>query len=115
MATEIIRGLKPNQRFWIAIKFGLLISLIEIISQFNLKKGILIYGILGYTLVATILFYALTFEGLGHMNLIWSCMSIITCYTLGRIYFDEPFNRFTIIAIVLALTAIYFAHRSDEL
>lgn len=114
MATEILRGLNPNQRFWIAIKFALLISLIEIISQFNLKKGVLIYGILGYTLVATILFYALTFEGLGHMNLIWSSMSIITCYILGKLYFDEPFNRYTIIAITLAIFAIYFAHRSDE-
>jgi len=49
------------------------------------------------------------------MNLVWSSISIITCYILGKLYFNEPFNRYTVVAIILAILAIYFAHRSDEL
>jgi multidrug transporter EmrE-like cation transporter len=52
---------------------------------------------------------------MGHVNLLWSCISIIFAITIGAILFGEPFNRFTIFAIILAVAAIYFAQKADNL
>lgn len=112
--AEILVNLNPNQRFWIVIRLAILISIIEAFSQFSLKNNNIVPGIIGYICVASVLLYSFRYEGLGHMNLVWSCISIIVCYILGCIYLKEPFNKYTFIAILLALGAIYFAHQSDE-
>jgi len=111
---EILSNLKPNARFWVVIKFAILISIIESISQASIKGKKVIYGFIGYGIIVLILSNAYNYEGLGHMNLVWSCVSIITCYIIGCIGFKEPFNNYTIGAIFCALMAIYLAHRSDE-
>lgn len=115
MPDEILSNLTPNQRFWIVIRFALLISIIEVFSQYSLKNNKIIYGMIGYLCVALVLLQSYNYEALGHMNLVWSCISIIACYILGCVYMNEPFNKYTFVAIVLALGAIYFAHQSDEI
>lgn len=112
--VEIIDHLTPNKRFWIVIKFALLISFIEAFAQYHLKNDTPYLGILGYIGVACVLIISYKYENLGHMNLVWSCVSIIVCYALGYYYFKEPINKYTFIAISCALLAIYFAHKSDE-
>lgn len=112
---EIISHLEPHQRFIKVIKLAILISLVELFGQYNLKYKNITYGILGYVCVALILLISYDYEGFGHMNLAWSCISIITCYTIGYYIFNEPFNKYTKIAIILSIMAIYFAHKSDEL
>jgi multidrug transporter EmrE-like cation transporter len=52
--------------------------------------------------------------GMGHMNLVWSCTSIIICYIISHFVYKESINKYTVIAILLAIAAIYFAHQSDE-
>jgi drug/metabolite transporter (DMT)-like permease len=111
---EVISGLDPNKRFFIVIKFAILISLVEAFSQFNLKNNTFIFGILGYICVALILYNSYHYENMGHMNLVWSCTSIIICYIISHIFFNEHINKYTFYAIILAISAIYFAHRSDE-
>ena len=113
--VEVLNDLVPNQRFWIVIRFAILISLIETFTQFTIKKRNIISGILGYSLIVLILYNAYNYEGLGHMNLVWSCVSIITCYIVGCVYLNEPFNKYTVGAIFFALCAIYLAHRADEI
>jgi multidrug transporter EmrE-like cation transporter len=112
--TEILNNLNPNRRFWIVIKFAILISIIESLTQLNIKKKNLVYGIIGYSIIVFILYKAYDYEGLGHMNLVWSCVSIISCYIIGYIFFNEQINHYTLAAILFATTAIYLAHRSDE-
>jgi drug/metabolite transporter (DMT)-like permease len=41
-------------------------------------------------------------------------MSIIIAYIVGVFIFGESINRYTILAIIFAMLAIYFAHRQDE-
>ena len=112
--AEILSHLGPNQRFWIVIQFALLISFIEVFAQFSLKSGQVWFGFMGYAFIVLILLRAYKYEGLGHMNMIWSCVSIIMCYIMGYLYFNEPVNKYTFIAIIFAMLAIYFAHMSDE-
>ena len=112
--VEILNNLNPNQRFWIVIKFAILISIIETFSQYNVKNKNIFCGILGYSLIVLILYKAYNYEGLGHMNLVWSCVSIITCYAVGCVNFNENFNKYTVGAIFFAICSIYLAHRSDE-
>lgn len=111
---EIISQLDPQHRFIRVIKLAILISLIELVGQYNLKNKKIIYGVIGYIGVALLLSLSYDYEGFGHMNLVWSCISIITCYIIGYYLFNEPFNKYTKIAIILSMMAIYFAHKSDE-
>lgn len=111
---EILSNLTPNQRFWLVIKFALAISLVESISQVNIKNKNILIGLMGYTIIVLILYNSYDYEGLGHMNLVWSCVSIIMCYLMGYLFFNESINIYTAGAIVFSLCAIYLAHRSDE-
>lgn len=112
--TEILNNLSPNKRYWIVIKFAILISMIESLSQLSIKKKKLVYGIIGYTIIVFVLYNAYDYEGLGHMNLVWSCVSIIFCYIIGYLFFNEQINKYTLAAIIFSIIAIYLAHRSDE-
>ena len=86
---EILSNLTPNQRFWLVIKFALVISFVESISQVNIKNKNLFIGLIGYFIIVFILYNAYNYEGLGHMNLVWSCVSIIMCYLMGYLFFEE--------------------------
>lgn len=112
--AEILSNLTPNKRFLIVIQFALIISLIEVFAQYHLKTENIIAGIVFYAIIALILFKAYKYEGLGHMNLVWSCVSIIMAYVVGSLFFGEPTNKYTVIAIIFAMLAILFAHFSDE-
>lgn len=112
---EVISGLNPNERFHTVLKLAILISLVEAFSQAQLKNDTFILGLLGYMCVAYILYQSYHYEGMGHMNLVWSCTSIIICYIISYVLYKEPINKYTLIAIFFAILAIYFAHQSDEL
>jgi multidrug transporter EmrE-like cation transporter len=112
---EIVNKRTPNARFWIVIRFAILICLAESFSQSTLKHNKHpSLGFLGYMIVAALLYKSYEYENLGHMNLVWSCMSIITGYIVGYLLFNETLNKYTIVSITLALIAIYTAHLSDE-
>jgi multidrug transporter EmrE-like cation transporter len=117
---EPINKFTLNGRLLIVILFGLLLAIVELFAQYNLKYGNannkqknVYIGLLGYILVGFILYSSYTYERMGEINLVWSCISFITVYYVGNIYFNEPFNKYTIIAIILAIMSIYFAHLSD--
>ena len=120
-SSEIINGKIPNQRFWTVIGIVTAISLVECYSQYSLKKGngehnynSLFIGVIGYSIVCYLLWQSYNFEAMGHVNLLWSCMSIILAFLVGILMFKEKFNHYTLIAIALAISAIYVSHLSDE-
>jgi drug/metabolite transporter (DMT)-like permease len=119
---ELLDGKAPNERFWVVIWIIVAITFVEACAQATLKtaraKGmpyLVPLGIAFYATVAALLYLAYRYEGLGHVNLVWSCASIIIAILIGCILFNEPHNKYTYIAILLAFAAIYFAHRADEL
>lgn len=119
---EILDGKTPNERFWIVILIIVAITIVEACAQASLKTAqikkypyLVPLGIVFYVGVATLLYFSYKYEGLGHINLVWSCASIIIAILIGCIFFNEPHNKYTYIAMLLAFAAIYFAHRADEL
>jgi multidrug transporter EmrE-like cation transporter len=74
---------------------------------------IIAIGIVGYIMVALLLVTAYRYEDMGHMNMTWSCLSIVTAYLMGYLLFQEHINNYTIMSIALALSAIYVGHLSD--
>ena len=121
-SPEILDHKTPNQRFWIVIWVIATITIVEACAQATLKTArakkmpyLVPLGMLFYAIVAGLLYFTYNYEGLGHVNLVWSCASIIIAIIIGCVFFQEPHNKFTYIAILLAFAAIYFAHRADEL
>lgn len=119
---EIKEGLDPDQRFWIVIFIVMLIASLEACGQTCLKKArtnqILVFALMGaifYVGVAALLYMSYKYDGLGHINLVWSCLSIIIAIGIGYYIFDEPMNRYTAATVACAFAAIYFAHKADEL
>ena len=112
---EILDHLYPKERFRTVILFGIIISFVEVYAQYSLKSKRKLFGIIGYIVVALILFKSYDYEALGHMNLVWSCISIILCFVLGVIIFKEPFNKYTFLSVCFALIAIYLGYLSDQL
>lgn len=121
-SPEVLDNKIPNQRFWPVIWIILAITVFEACAQTSLKTAraknkiyLIPLGVAFYATVATLLYFSYKYEGLGHVNLVWSCISIIVAILIGCLLFNEPHNKFTYIAILLAFAAIYFAHRADEL
>lgn len=121
-SPEVLDNKTPNERFWLVIWIIVAITIVEACAQATLKTarakkiGYLVpLGVLFYAIVAYLLFMTYKYEGLGHVNLVWSCASIIIAILVGCLLFNEPHNKYTYIAVVLAFSAIYFAHRADEL
>lgn len=112
---EVLQNRNPNQRFYIVIRFAIIISFIEMFSQAIIKHNTYpVLGVFGYIVLAIILHNAYNYENMGHMNLVWSCVSIIAGFLVSHYFFDERINRYTLFAILLAMLAIYTAHLSDE-
>lgn len=112
--TEILSQLKPDSRFFIVLMFAIAVSSVEVIALYHLKKRKMEISLICYFIIALLLTKAYEYEGIGHMNLMCSTVSIMLSYTIGNIYFGEPVNKYTYLAIIFALLAIYFAHLSDE-
>jgi drug/metabolite transporter (DMT)-like permease len=117
---EIIHGRTEAQRICISIAFVLGISLLEAGAQYNIRKSndtgdlrVLFLGILLYTSVCLMLYYAYDFDNIGHINLLWSCISIILAYMSGYFFFNENFNIYTILAVISCIIAIIFSYLAD--
>lgn len=119
---EILDNKTPNERFWVVIWLVVAITVIEALGQTVLKTArlrkmsyLVPFGASLYITVAILLYISYKYEGLGHVNLLWSCFSIIIAFLIGCMIFNEPHNRYTYIAMLCAFAGIYFAHRADEL
>ena len=98
-----------------------LITLSEAIAQYCIRCarnhsctkakciGLIFLGMLAYCIVGVLLYKVYSFENLGVTNLIWSCMSIIVAFIVGKFFFTEKIKKHDIIAICLAILAIIFA------
>ena len=110
-----------NENFSKIINLILIIAIVETLSLICLKEGeinnkrhFILCGILGYIIVAYVLCKTLTFEGIGQVNLVWNCITILTAFIAGHLLFNEKVNKYTFYAIVFAIIAIYLAQLSSD-
>lgn len=110
----------------IGLLLALAVSVSEAIGQYFIKSCSdcnkspkksylkLVYGTLAYMILCIILYKSYTYTKLGHMNLIWSCISIILAFLSGSYFFGEQLNFYTYLSIFFALCAIFSAHLSHS-
>ena len=110
-----------NENFSKIINLILIIAIVETLSLICLKEGevnnkrhFILCGILGYIIVAYVLCKTLTFEGIGQVNLVWNCITILTAFIAGHLLFNEKVNKYTFYSIVFAVIAIYLAQLSSD-
>lgn len=103
-----------NCKFPIVILLACFYAVVEVTALYNIKTGNVGIALICYLLIVTILMKAYEYEGIGHMNLITSIVSISLGYTIGHMYLEEKMNKYTILAMIFAVLAIYFAYLSDE-
>jgi multidrug transporter EmrE-like cation transporter len=101
------------------ILMAIIIAISESIAQNNIKNSvhgswIFLLGLSFYMVVGYLLHYAYHRFPLGKLNVIWSCISIISAITIGYFLYDEPFNNWTIYSMILALGAIYCSFKASE-
>ena len=104
----------------ILLTLVIVISILEICGQTcirkfreNGNKQFIILGIALYLTVVLLLFHSYRYHGMGIVNLLWSCLSIIMAIVVGHFIFNEEFNHYMAMAIVLAFAAIIFANLSQ--
>ena len=121
--SSLMKSCLPQSPIGIVVVFAIFIAFFEAIAQSSLKYFSLdrdkrsnfyvAIGVLGYIMVSLLLLTSYEYEDMGHMNMTWSCVSIITAYVMGFLLFEEHVNNYTIISIALALSAIYVGQISD--
>ena len=94
---EIIQGLSPNQRIRIVLPMIIAIAFFECYAQYTLKKGrtegsrqkwiCLGSAAIAYAVVCYLLYTSYKYDGIGHVNILWSCVSIILAYVVGVSFF----------------------------
>jgi len=109
--------------WFFALSMVILIAIVEMTSQFMMKKGAinkhietkyLLYGIIGYLLIAYILWITFEYRGMGEINLMWNVVTTISSAYIGYHYFKERTNNYTLYAILFAVLALYFNYMASQ-
>lgn len=110
-----------NSHFYILIGLVITISILEICGQTCIRKyredghiQFIILGIILYLIVVALLFHSYRYHGMGIINLLWSCLSIIMAIIVGYFVFNEAFNHYMAMAVVFAVSAIVFANMAQS-
>ena len=121
--NNIIEPILPESPFGVVVVFAIIIAFCEVVAQSSMKyyamdresrsELIILVGVAGYIMVALLLLTSYRYEDMGHMNMTWSCLSIIMAYAMGFLLFSETINHYTLMSVALALSAIYVGHLSD--
>jgi len=97
--------------------FAVLIAIIETCAQNTLKTANngtykFIIGLIIYSMVGYVLHYTYQNFPLSKVNVIWSCLSIIIATFLGYIIYNESMNTLKILAVILALSAVFCSYQA---
>jgi|LauGreDrversion4_2_1035121.scaffolds.fasta_scaffold226160_2 drug/metabolite transporter (DMT)-like permease len=113
--------MKMKMNIQLLYLFIFAITFSEGFGQFCLKKAksneckyFLLFGILSYAIVASLLFQTYEYAPVGNTNLIWSCLSIFVAFFVGYSFFSEQINKFTILSLFFATLSIYFAQKHEK-
>lgn len=94
------------------ILMALLIVIIEQCAQKSLQNSVhlwdfyYILGLFCYILVGWVLHYSYNNYPTSKINVVWSCMSIITAVLLGYALYNDTIDIYKIFAVTFAILAI---------
>jgi multidrug transporter EmrE-like cation transporter len=104
-----------NEELTSMIIISVIISIIEQIGQYLLKKSEQIFdiyytsGVVFYILVAITFHYIYNNYNVNKVNIIWACITIVLAVILGSLFENEDLTYNKIIALLFAILAIYFS------
>ena len=70
------------------------------------KWHFFLLAVLFYSLVCVGLYTMYGYKTMGIVNLIWSCLSILSILTVGVVFFHEEINRYDIAGIILVFLGL---------
>jgi len=83
---------------------------LALVKQYSLGKTTfiaMIIAILIYALQPILFLYALQFEGMAVMNLLWNVLSSVTVSLIGISYFKEKLTAAKTVGAILSVLAIF--------
>jgi multidrug transporter EmrE-like cation transporter len=97
------------------IIIAIIISLCEAFAQNYIKNSEsnvhfkMFVGLTFYIVLGFLLHHAYNNYELSRVNVVWSCISIITATVLGYILYNEHISFNNIISVIAACVAVYFS------
>jgi len=86
----------------------LFIVISEAIAQYCVRRckdeqkwHFFILAVFMYSLVCMGLYIVYGFKTMGIVNLLWSCLSIVSILTIGTVYFHDEINIYDIVGIFI--------------
>lgn len=70
------------------------------------KLHLFILGVFFYAFVCMGLYFMYGFRQMGIVNLMWSCMSILTIMIIGVIFFHEHIDIYDIMGMILVFSGL---------
>jgi multidrug transporter EmrE-like cation transporter len=78
----------------------LILVFVEVYALYSLKKQNLFRGIIGFIIVALLLYYLLKDKHIGIINHTWNLFSSLIIFLIGYLYFFERLSNLQIIGII---------------
>ncbi len=91
------------------IIFAIVITLVEAVSQYYIRKENVIVGGTGYLILTGVLLYTYKNSEMSAVNIIWSAMTILNAVILGKYFYNETVDSNKLIAAGLAIVAVILA------
>jgi len=89
---------------------------LALVKQYSLGKTSIIAMIVAvciYALQPIVFVYALEYEGMAVMNLLWNVLSSVTVSLIGIWYFKEKLTAAKTIGVILSIFAIFLLSLDD--
>ena len=83
-------------------------------SKLNGDSKYLCISVFAYFIICLLLLRAYSYKTMGIVNLVWSCLSIITIILIGIIFYHEKITKFDIVGIVFIFIGLYFVFMKDH-
>ena len=87
----------------------LILVFVEVYALYSLKKQNLIRGIIGFIIVAILLYYLLKDKHIGIVNHTWNLFSSLIIFLIGYLYFFEKLSNIQIVGIIAGLIGLLLA------
>ena len=97
------------------------IVLCETIAQSCIKysrntnnKNYICISVLFYAIVCFLLYKTYKYQNMGIVNVIWSCLSVLSVLFAGIILYHEKITKNDILGVILILIGLYFIFMDEH-
>ena len=85
----------------------IVLVIVEVYALYSLKKQELVKGIIGFIIVAILLYYLLKDKHIGIINHTWNIFSSMLIFLIGYLYFFERLSNLQLLGIVAGFIGLF--------